>query len=141
MFHKMFPSFISERMWAIVFTVFSFIVSNFGLNAIITYAIPFLMFIYPLAISLIILALFGKFFNYDKRVFASTTIFTFLVALLDFIVSFPKDSFMPLNFIEAIGGLRGKLPLADIGLAWVVPAIVGLIIGIIVTKVKPQSSK
>ena len=99
------------------------------------------MFIYPLAISLIILALFGKFFNYDKRVFASTTIFTFLVALLDFIVSFPKDSFMPLNFIEAIGGLRGKLPLADIGLAWMVPAIVGLIIGIIVTKVKPQSSK
>ena len=140
MFHKMFPSFISERMWAIVFTVFSFIVSNFGLNAIITYAIPFLMFIYPLAISLILLALFGNFFNYDKRVFASTTIFTFLVALLDFIVSFPKDSFIPVSFIEAVGGLRSMLPLADIGLAWVVPAIVGLIIGIIVTNVKPQSS-
>lgn len=135
-FHIMFPDFISERTWAIIFTAFSFVVSNFGLNAIITYAIPFLMFIYPLAISLIVLALFGKLFNYDKKVFACTTLFTFLAAILDFIVSFPKNSFIPLKFIEAVANIQNKLPFADIGLAWIVPSIVGLIVGLIVSKVK-----
>lgn len=135
-FHTMFPNFISQKLWAIIFTVFSFIISNFGLNAIITYAIPFLMFIYPLAISLIILALFGKAFNYNKKVFATTTLFTFLAAILDFIVSFPKDSFVPVSFIENVANIQSKLPLANIGLAWVVPAIIGLIIGLIVAKVK-----
>lgn len=140
MFYKMFPNFISEKMWAIVFTVFSFIISNFGLDAIITYAIPFLMFIYPLAISLIVLALFGKLFNYNKNVFVFTTLFTFLAAILDFIVSFPKDSFIPVGFIENVANIQSKLPLSNIGLAWVVPAIVGLIIGIIASQVKPQSN-
>ena len=134
----MFPDFISEKMWAIIFTIFSFIVSNFGLNAIITYAIPFLMFIYPLAISLIILALFGKLFNYNRKVFATTTLFTFVAALLDFIVAFPKDSIIPVSFIESVANIQSKLPLASIGLAWATPAIIGLIIGIIISKVSSK---
>lgn len=138
MFHTMFPDFISEKMWAIIFTIFSFIVSNFGLNAIITYAIPFLMFIYPLAISLIILALFGKLFNYNRKVFATTTLFTFVAALLDFIVAFPKDSIIPVSFIESVANIQSKLPLASIGLAWATPAIIGLIIGIIISKVSSK---
>lgn len=132
MFNAMFPNFISQKMWAIIFTVFSFVISNFGLDAIITYAIPFLMFIYPLAISLIALALFGKLFNYNRKVFACTTFFTFIAAILDFIVAFPKDSIIPASFIENVANLQNKLPLANLGLAWVVPAIIGLVIGLIV---------
>lgn len=138
MFHAMFPNFISKKKWAIVFTVFSFVISNFGLNAIIAYAIPFLMFIYPLAISLILLALFGKLFNYNQKVFAITTLFTFLAAILDFIVSFPKDSILPVSFIENVANIQSKLPLASIGLAWVLPAIVGLVIGLVVANVTSQ---
>ena len=39
------------------FTLFSLIVSNIGLSAIITYSVPVLMLIYPPAITLILLAL------------------------------------------------------------------------------------
>ena len=134
MFSKMFPSFWSMKQWTIAFTVFSFVVSNFGLDAIITYAIPFLMFIYPLAISLILLALFGKAFGFNKKVFAATTVLTFAAAILDFIVSFPKDSFLPVSFIESVASFQSKLPFASIGLAWLVPAIFGLVVGLIWAK-------
>lgn len=134
MFSTIFPNFLSMKQWTIAFTVFSFVVSNFGLNAIITYAIPFLMFIYPLAISLILLALFGKAFGFNKKVFVATTVLTFVVALLDFIVSFPRDSFIPVSFIESVANLQSKLPFASIGLAWIAPAIIGLVIGLIWAK-------
>ena len=135
-FHKMFPNILSEKKWTIIFTVFSFIVSNFGLNAIITYAIPFLMFIYPLAISLILLSLFGKLFNYNKNVFVFTTIFTFIASILEFIVAFPKNNIIPTSFIDKVASIQSYLPFADIGLSWVIPAVIGLIIGLIVAKVK-----
>ena len=135
-FHKMFPNVLSEKKWTVIFTVFSFIVSNFGLNAIITYAIPFLMFIYPLAISLILLSLFGKLFNYNKNVFVFTTIFTFIASTLEFIVAFPKNSIIPTSFIDKVASIQSYLPFADIGLSWVIPAVVGLIVGLIVAKVK-----
>lgn len=134
MFSTMFPNFLSMKQWSIAFTVFSFAVSNFGLDAIITYAIPFLMFIYPLAISLILLALFGKAFGFNKKVFSATITLTLLAALLDFIVSFPKDSFIPVSFIESVANFQSKLPFASVGLAWIVPAIFGLVIGLIWAK-------
>lgn len=42
-FVKLFPHALSYRAWAVVFTLFSLIVSNIGLSAIITYSVPVLM--------------------------------------------------------------------------------------------------
>ena len=131
MFNKMFPK-ISLVAWTLIFTLFSFVVSNFGLDAIITYAIPVLMFLYPLTITIILLALFGKAFNFDRKVFASTSAFALIAAIFDFIVSFPKDSIIPASFIENVSTIAGKvLPFYGLGLGWVVPAVIGLVIGLI----------
>lgn len=132
MFYKMFPKFLSEKTWAVVFTVFSFIISNFGLTAIITYAIPVLMFLYPLTISIILLALFGKFFDYDKKVFVTATIFNILAAILDFIVAFPSSIIIPQSLIESGKFIGSKyLPFFNLGLGWIIPTIIGLIIGLV----------
>lgn len=134
MFHSMFPDFISEKLWAIIFTVFSFVVSNFGLDAIITYAVPVLMFLYPLTISIIILALFGRFYNFDRRVFQMATNFTIVAAIFDFIGSFPAG-LIPESFINSTKAFAGSfLPFYSIGLGWLVPAIIGFIIGLIWSK-------
>ena len=131
MFSKMFPNFFSEKTWAIVFTVFSFIVSNFGLTAIITYAVPVLMFLYPLTISLILLALFGKFFDYDKRVFVIATIFNMIAAIFDFIIAFPTH-IMSQTLIDNVKALGLRFfPFFGIGLGWLIPTIIGLVIGLI----------
>ena len=129
-FNKLFPKSLSVKQWAYVFTIFSFVISNFGLNAIIAYAIPVLMFIYPIAICLIFLALFGKYFDYSKKVFSITISLTSVAALFDFVVNFPKDSIIPNGFIDFVHELGNKiLPFYNIGLGWIAPAILGLIIG------------
>ena len=46
-FVKLFPGGPSYRIWAVVFSVLSFLIANLGLNAIIAYSMPVLMFLYP----------------------------------------------------------------------------------------------
>lgn len=132
MFSKMFPKFWSIKQWAVAFTLFSFVVSNFGLDAIITYAVPVLMFLYPLTISIILLALFGKAFNFDRKVFATTSAFAIFTAIFDFIVSFPKDSIIPNAFIDNVSTIANRvLPFFSLGLGWLVPTIIGFLIGLL----------
>ena len=129
-FSRMFPRAFSYRTWAIVFTVFSFVVSNFGLSRILEYSLPVLMFLYPLAITLILLALFGRFFGHSKAVYVSVTAFTCTAALFDLFKTLPA-ALQPQTLI-ALG--RTILPWYDLNLGWVVPAVVGLIVGLIVKK-------
>ena len=50
-FVGLFPKGPSYRVWAIVFCLMSFVFANLGLSTIISYAVPVLMFLYPLAIA------------------------------------------------------------------------------------------
>ena len=59
-FSALFPNGPAYRIWAIIFSAISFLFANLGLSAIIDYSIPVLMLLYPQAIELILLALFGK---------------------------------------------------------------------------------
>ena len=138
MFNKLFPNFLSVKNWVIIFTLFSFLISNFGLTTIIQYSIPVLMFLYPLTISLILLALFGKLFNYEKTVFISVTVFNLLSAFLDFLVALPKNIINPIWIENMKNFLNQNLPLFNIGLGWVIPSLIGLIIGLIIVRIKKK---
>jgi len=89
-----------------------------------------LMFIYPLTITLILLCLFGRFFDYDQRVFVSVTAFTFVPALLDFINALPASVYSAIGG-DALVSIGRHLPFFSIGMGWVVPACAGLVIGLI----------
>jgi LIVCS family branched-chain amino acid:cation transporter len=81
MFIVMFPKSLSYRGWAIAFTLFSFAVSNVGLTAIINYAVPVLMLLYPLVITLVVTALFEKSFGGSKYVYRCVTLGAFIAAI------------------------------------------------------------
>ena len=53
------------------------------------------MFLYPLAITLILLSLAGRWFDNDRRVYASVTAFTLAAALLDFCRALPAGARRP----------------------------------------------
>lgn len=128
MFVKVIPGKLNYRGWAMVFTLFSFIVSNVGLTAIITYAVPVLMLLYPLAITLIILALTEGLFGKSKQVYMWVTIGAFIPALFDF--------FKALG-VGPVAALGSKLfPFFDLGLGWVVPSIIGFVLGLVFTKAR-----
>ena len=142
-FTGLFPKGPAYRVWAVIFTLVSLIFANFGLSAIIDYAVPVLMFLYPLAIVLILLALFGKFFSHDKKVYNWVISLTLISALYDLLRTLPAALRAACHLdgiIEAIGSV---LPLAGLGLGWICPAAVGLVIGLVAhstAKAKKQTA-
>ena len=130
-FVELFPKSLSYKAYATVFCLFSFGIANFGLSRIIELSLPVLMFLYPLTITLILLCLFGSWFQYDRRVFVSVTAFTALAAFLDFLNALPTGAKELLN-VNAIYLIAGKyLPFFSLGMGWVIPACVGLVIGLV----------
>ena len=128
-FVKMTHGKLSYKAWAILFTLFSFAVSNVGLSAIIEYSIPVLMLIYPPAIALIILAFIGKFFHHDKAVYISVMAFTWAAAIFDFMKTLPAGVQSSLHLDRLVAFARQYLPLFDLNLGWLLPAVAGFVIG------------
>ena len=135
-FERMFPKALSYKAWAIGFTVFSLVVSNFGLSKIIEYSVPVLMFLYPLAITLILLALCGNAFQHDQAVYVSVTAFTCVAAVFDFLKSLPADLQAGMHLEPVIAFVGNVLPWFDLNLGWVVPAVVGLILGLAIRRLR-----
>ncbi|MDU4450882.1 MAG: branched-chain amino acid transport system II carrier protein, partial [Staphylococcus lugdunensis] len=95
-----------------------------------------LMFIYPLAITLILLTLISPLFNHSTTVYRFTTFFTMIAALIDGIKASP-EFFVNTSFAHWLIALgEHYLPLFDIGMGWMLPALIGFIIGLIVYKIR-----
>ncbi|NLP27761.1 MAG: branched-chain amino acid transport system II carrier protein, partial [Clostridia bacterium] len=139
MFSEMFPKSMSYNKYAFLFTAISFIIANFGLNKIIQLSLPVLMFLYPLAIVLIILSLLAPIINKERHIYRSTILLTIIAATFDFCNALPatlKDS----RIIKGIIDFAHKfLPGFDNGFGWIIPALVGFIIGIIIWRIQANA--
>lgn len=138
-FSKMTNGKISYRSWAILFTVFSFAVSNIGLSAIIEYSIPMLMLIYPPAIALILLAFLGKFFAHDRTVYVATMIGTWAAAIFDCMKTLPAPVQAALHLDAPIAFAAAHLPLFDKNLGWLLPAVIGFAAGMAIRASRRQT--
>lgn len=129
-FHEVFPK-VSYKWFVFILCFVSLTIANVGLTNIIQFAIPVLMFLYPLAIVLILLALSSSLFNNKQAVYATAMFLTFFISLIDgyraLVTSIPAAKF---GLFEAIEQLYlDFLPLYDIGLGWILPALLGAFIG------------
>ena len=133
-FEKMFPRRLSYHAWAVLFTVFSFLISNVGLSTLIRYSVPVLMLIYPPAIALILLALFGKHFDHNHKVYLWVTVCTWAASLFDFFKALPEELQILLHLDTAVELAERFLPLFSLNLGWILPAVLGLVIGLLCQK-------
>ena len=135
-FVDMFPKGPGYTVWAVVFSLVSFGIANFGLTTIVSWCVPVLMFLYPLAITLILLSLSGKFIGANPTVYRTTTAFTLIAAVFDMIgtVSGMIPGSRVLAGLKAFAG--NILPLYDLGLGWILPAAIGFLVGLFLTKRK-----
>ncbi|MEK5208780.1 MULTISPECIES: branched-chain amino acid transport system II carrier protein [Psychrobacillus] len=132
-FHTLMPK-ISYKAFVIFFSIFTCIIANFGLSNIITYSIPVLMLLYPLAIVLIFLTFLSPLFNHARIVYVSVMFVTFLISIVDGF----KALCGSLD-IEYYGWLQpivdfyeDVLPFYSVGLGWLIPfVIVTLVTGVI----------
>ena len=135
-FVDMFPKGPGYTVWAVVFSLVSFGIANFGLTTIVSWCVPVLMFLYPLAITLILLSLSGKFIGANPTVYRTTTAFTLIAAVFDMIGA--VSGMIPGN--RVLAGLKAFagniLPLYDLGLGWILPAAIGFLAGLLLAKKK-----
>ena len=135
-FVDMFPKGPGYTVWAVVFSLISFGIANFGLTTIVSWCVPVLMFLYPLAITLILLSLAGKFIGTNPTIYRTTTAFTLIAAMFDMIGA--VSGMIPGN--RVLAGLKAFagniLPLYDLGLGWILPAAIGFLVGLWLAKKK-----
>ena len=98
--------------------IFSAIVSNFGVSTIIKFSGPILDIIYPAMVVLVIMTLFGNKIK-NNNAFKGAT---YTVLLVSIITVLNNMGLINIPFINT-------LPLSSLGFNWVLPALVGGIIG------------
>ena len=128
-FRLLYPR-IGYKAWTWIFSLFPLAISNLGLTTIISFSLPVLMFLYPLSITLILLSLLGGLFGRDRRVFVSVTVLTLAAALLDFLAALPNGAKSILHLEGLLGWANSYIPLFSYGLGWLLPAALGLMIGL-----------
>ncbi|MGX4599746.1 branched-chain amino acid transport system II carrier protein [Faecalimicrobium sp. JNUCC 81] len=111
---------------------FSTIVSNFGVDKIISISIPILTVIYPISLVLVIMSFLKNLLNKDE-IYKGAAYATLLTSLLTVIDSLNLG--LNIDFIH-------KLPFSSLGFNWVVPAIIGGFLGFILsTKIEFNKAK
>lgn len=139
MFSRLFPKSLSYNQYAVFFTIISFIIANFGLNKIIQLSIPVLMFLYPLAIVLIVLSLLSPVLNKAEEVYKWTTVLTVFASFFDFCNALPDVIKKTVVINSLIEFARTYLPGFNIGFGWLIPALAGFITGFTLWKVRGRS--
>ena len=115
------------HFWACLFTALSIAFAFQGLDTVLAIAVPFIVFLYPPAISLIALTLLQPVVK--KWV---TFYWGFRLALWVSVLWSAATSF---------GAPLGFSPGQDVGLGWVIPTLLAFAIGVIIDVVSTSSSK
>lgn len=137
-FVELFPK-RSYQLFVAIASILPCLFANVGLTRIIEFSTPVLMFIYPLAITLILLALLSPMFKHRAGVYRMTTYFTLIAAVCDGLNAAPAALRNTTAVDTIIETAARFLPLFDIGMGWVLPAGIGFVVGIIWTfVVKPS---
>ena len=125
-FSTLFPRF-SYRTVVLVVSLFSTFVANLGLAQIISLSVPVLVAIYPLAIVIILLSFLDRWINGRRIIYVTSLIFTGIFAIIDGLVAakIPLGGFP--KFLEAV------VPLYSLGIGWAIPAVLGAIIGLLIS--------
>lgn len=128
-FNKLWPV-LSYKAYVVIFSVFSAAVANVGLSNLIEYTVPVLTAIYPVAIVIIALTFLHPLFQGRSEVYLGSLFLTLIFGIYDGLITFG----IPENSITEF--LNDYLPLFSVGIGWILPAIVGGLIGYIVSLLK-----
>jgi len=90
------------------------------------------MFLYPLAITLIILAFLSPLFKHRQSVYLLTTLFTLFASVGDAFNAIPDNMKNEVFVQKLLLFYHACLPFFDIGMGWVIPMLFGLLLGWII---------
>src|SRR5699024_1131175 len=100
------------------------------------YSIPVLMFLYPLAINLIILGLLNPVIKKQKDIYRWSTGLIFIASVFDFFKALPDPIRSNGVVMKIVDFAHLYIPGFDYGFGWVLPGFIGFILGIILWNTK-----
>lgn len=128
-FHYRFPQ-ISYKVFLRGNCLLSFIVANMGLDRIVAWSKPVLMFLYPLAIVLILLGICSPLFKGAALIYRITTGITMIPAFFDMVNAFPPV-LRNTSFNRTLINFADKyFPLYQLGFSWLIFTVVGIVISV-----------
>ncbi len=116
----------SYKTYVFIFSGFSAIIANVGLTQLISISIPVLLTIYPLAIVLMLMSFIDKSFGRKPIVYILALLATAFVSVFDGLKGAGID-------IKPVNDVLSYLPLYEQQIGWLVPAIVGALIGVVLS--------
>ena len=132
-FNKLIPG-LSYRRLVAVFSLFSMAVANVGLSQLIAFSVPVLVALYPMVIVLISLSFADPLFSGRQEVYAGSMFLTAVCSMAD---GLQAAGLLSVTVQQA---LTRFVPLYEVGFAWLVPAIVGAIVGYVFYYLRRQFS-
>lgn len=101
-----------------------------GVQNIVNYVTPLFLVIYPITIIMTVLGLLNKFLPNDGP-YKGGVLLAGIVSLGDAALSINPN-------IGWLNGLMDLIPFSNMGFSWVVPALIGMIVGALVCRGKPK---
>ena len=123
---ELFPS-LGYKQYLLAVSLLATLIANAGLTQIIAWAVPVLMFLYPLAIVLVMVTLLCRGRAIDSLYYQWAMALTGIVALIDGIQAMPELAWL-LPLKELASTFATYLPLSGQSLGWFVPSLLGLAI-------------
>ena len=128
-FHTTFPKYSYKTILRIV-CIFSFVVANIGLTKMIAITLPALVMVYPPVIVLTLSSFGRKFLGNTPEPYAFGMLFAVIVGAFD---GLKTANLLSPEFITTLGNI---IPWFNLGIGWILPAIAGIIVGLVVKKIR-----
>ena len=112
--------------------LFSFLVSNIGLTQLLNITLPALLMVYPVLMALVLASFLNRWFQDRQPIYAGILIGAACVSIPNGLESLAANYNIQ---ITALSDLLQSIPFYQLGLGWVIPAIIGGIIGAVVSAV------
>ena len=138
-FHTLLPN-ISYKAFVVFFALLTFTIANFGLANIINFSIPVLMFLYPLAIVLMLLTFTAPLFGNSQLVYRATIAVTFLISIVDGLVALCDSLGIDILtwLVPILTFYDNILPFYSEGLGWLLPAVIAIVVTGLIVKIQPE---
>ncbi len=120
-FNDRFPR-LSYKVYATIFTLIGFGIANLGLSKIIAFSIPVLLILYPITICIVLITIVNKFVPLSKYGMQLTVGLVTALSLVEVLAG-------QFNWTD-VSKIISALPLAGQSLAWLLPALVGIVLSL-----------
>lgn len=121
-FRGLFPQ-ISRPVWVVIHVIISLAIANLGLEALVNVIVPVMMFCYPITIMLVVTCILDIFI--PGHMFWAYRLSVWVAGIFGLFDGLKAAGVLE-NWIDT------TIPLASLGLGWLIPSLVMLVLGLII---------